>query len=376
MLAFPPVRLLLDYRPALARRTGVGEYAHELAAALARTAEPGEQLRLFSSSWSDRPDPASVPDGATVIDRRVPVRVLNRLWHRGQWPPVEWLAGPADVAISMHPLLMPARRARQVVTIHDLYFLRHPENTSGEVRRDYAALVRAHSRRAALVVVNSRDTAAAVEAELGVQPERIVLCRPGLPGWIGTPSAAPSPSGGYVLFVGTLEPRKNIGTLLAAWTLLVQRGLRVPKLRLVGAAGPDAGSWLARLQVPPLSGTVEYSGYVPDADRRAVYQGARLLVLPSWHEGFGLPALEAMALGVPVVASSRGALPEVVGDAGVLVSPDDARGLAAAIESLLTDGERCARLQSAGLARAATFTWDAAARALRDACHRVLPGRR
>jgi glycosyltransferase involved in cell wall biosynthesis len=83
-----------------------------------------------------------------------------------------------------------------------------------------------------------------------------------------------------------------------------------------------------------------------------------------------------MALGVPVVASSRGALPEVVGDAGVLVSPDDARGLAAAIESLLTDGERCARLQSAGLARAATFTWDAAARALRDACHKVLPGRR
>ena len=120
VLAFPAVKLLLDYRPALSRRTGVGEYAHELAAALARTAEPGEQLRLFTSSWSDRPDATSLPPGATVIDRRVPVRVLNRLWHRQQWPPVEWLAGPADVAISRHPLLMPARRARQVVTVHDL----------------------------------------------------------------------------------------------------------------------------------------------------------------------------------------------------------------------------------------------------------------
>jgi glycosyltransferase involved in cell wall biosynthesis len=309
-----------------------------------------------------------------VVDRRVPVRVLTRLWHHHQWPPVEWLAPGADFAISMHPLLMPTRQARQVVTIHDLYFLRHPERTTSGVPRDYGTLVREHSRRASLIIVISRDTARAVESELGIPPDRIVLCRPGLPEWIGTPSRAPEPPEGYVLFVGTLEPRKNIGTLLAAWTLLLQKGVVLPKLRLVGAAGPDAGTWLARLQVPPLAGTVEYTGYVPDADRRAVYQGARMLVLPSWHEGFGLPALEAMALGVPVVASSRGALPEVVGDAGVLVSPDDARGLAAAIEALLASPERRAQLSAAGMARAATFTWDAAARALRDACRRVLAG--
>ena len=374
MLAFPPVRLLIDYRPALTRRTGVGEYAHELTAALARTAEADEQLCLFTSSWSDRPDRSAIPPGVALVDRRVPVRVLNRLWHRHQWPPVEWLAGPADFAISMHPLLMPARQARQVVTMYDLYFLRHPDHTWAEVRRDYASLVREHSRRASLVIAISRDTAAAVEHELGVPPERIVLCRPGLPTWIGEPTARPARADGYVLFVGTLEPRKNVGTLLDAWALLVKKGLRLPKLRLVGAAGPDAGTWLARLQVPPLAGTVEYTGYVPDADRRSIYHGARLLVLPSWHEGFGLPALEAMALGVPVVASSRGALPEVVGDAGVLVPPDDARALAAVIEDLLANPERCARLSAAGLARAATFTWDAAARALREACRRVLAG--
>ncbi len=368
------MNLLLDYRPALTRRSGAGEYAHELAAALSRTSRPGDRLTLFTSSWRDRPEPglASWP-AVTVVDRRVPVRVLNWAWHRRQWPPIEWLAGPIDIAMSTHPLLLPTRAAHQVITIHDLDFLKHPERTTSEIRRDYRALVRDHARRAALVVVSSRDTARAVEAELQVDAARIVLCQPGLPGWIGQPSARPEPTPGYVLFVGTLEPRKNIGTLLDAWALLVKRMPNLPKLRLAGAARPEAGTWLARLQVPPLSGTVEYVGYVPDAARREVYTGARLLVLPSWHEGFGLPALEAMALGVPVVVSNRGALPEVVGNAGLLVSPDDARGLAGAIESMLRDPATAAAMSARGLTQAAGFTWDSAASQLRDALDRLPP---
>jgi glycosyltransferase involved in cell wall biosynthesis len=368
------VHLLLDYRPALSRRTGVGEYAHELAAALSRTSRPGDRLTLFTSSWRDRPDPAlKAWPGVEVVDRRVPVRLLNWAWHRRQWPPIEWLAGPVDIAMSMHPLLLPSRDAHQVITIYDLDFPRHPERTTAEIRRDYPALVRAHARRAARVVVISNDTARAVQTELQVPADRIVLCRPGLPGWIATPAARPDPPAGYVLFVGTLEPRKNIGTLLDAWTLLIKRVPNLPKLRLVGDARPEAGTWLTRLQVPPLAGTVEYVGYIPDASRRDVYAGARLLVLPSWHEGFGLPALEAMALGVPVVASNRGALPEVVNDAGLLVSPDDARGLAAAIEAVLRDPIRAAAMSARGLSQAATFTWDAAARGLRDAFDRLPP---
>jgi alpha-1,3-rhamnosyl/mannosyltransferase len=176
--------------------------------------------------------------------------------------------------------------------------------------------------------------------------------------------------------VGTLEPRKNIGALLDAWTLLVRSRRALPKLRLVGAARPEAGTWLARLQVPPLAGTVEYTGYVADGERRATYEGARLLVLPSWHEGFGLPALEAMALGVPVVVSNRGALPEVVGDAGLQVAPDDTRALAAAIGAVIDDPARAADLSARGLARAAGFTWDAAAASLRAAYDALRPVRR
>ena len=367
------MNVLIDYRPALARRTGVGEYAHELAAALSRCAAPGDRIRLFTSSWADRPDPALRRWPHTeVVDRRIPVRALTWAWHRLESPPIDWLAGPSDIVQSMHPLLLPARAGHRAITIFDLDFIRHPERTTAEMRRDYPRLVREHAARASLVVVISNDTARAVQSELTVDSSRIVMCRPGLPGWIGTPAARPEPEAGYVLFVGTLEPRKNIGGLLDAWTLLVRARRRLPRLRLVGGARSEAASWLARLQVPPLAGTVEYSGYVDDADRRAAYEGARLLVLPSWHEGFGLPALEAMALGVPVIVSNRGALPEVVGDAGLMVAPDDTRGLAAAIASVLDHPERGREMAARGLARAAGFTWDAAAATLRQAYTRLL----
>jgi glycosyltransferase involved in cell wall biosynthesis len=147
---------------------------------------------------------------------------------------------------------------------------------------------------------------------------------------------------------------------------------KLPKLRLVGAARPEAGTWLARLQVPPLAGTVEYTGYIEDSERRATYEGARLLVLPSWHEGFGLPALEAMALGVPVVVSNRGALPEVVGDAGLQIAPDDTRALAAAMAAVIDNPARAADMSARGLERAARFTWDATAASLR-AAYEALP---
>src|SRR6478609_6241500 len=120
----PDLRILLDYRPALRERTGVGEYVHEIAAALGRQLGDGEELALFSSSWTDRLGTA-VPAGRRV-DVRVPVRVLNALWHRLEAPRVERFAGPLDIVHSAHPLLIPARAAR-VVTVHDLDFLDHPE---------------------------------------------------------------------------------------------------------------------------------------------------------------------------------------------------------------------------------------------------------
>jgi len=409
------VRVLIDYRPALRERSGVGEYTHQLVTALLAAYPPdgsaGElSVSIFSSSWKDRLTPAAELDGAEVVDRRIPVRLLNLAWHRLGWPPSELLAGrPFDVTHSSHPLLLPSRTAAQVVTIHDLNFLSHPERTRAEIRRDYPALARDHANRADAVVVSSAFGAGEVEHVLGVARDRIHVCPPGAPRW---PPRTAAPNDGYVLFLGTLEPRKNVGGLLDAYELLLAgatkaapyntadvgrpfrgaaqphnipdvgrpfRGAgqhRVPELVLAGKATDAARPWLERIERPPLAGAVRYVGYVNPEERQALYRGARLLVLPSFEEGFGLPVLEAMSLGVPVVAANRGSLPELVGDAGPLVDPERPGDIANAIALLLSDDAHAAACASRGLARARTYSWERTAQRVYDMYRQAIDRRK
>ena len=369
------MRIVIDYRPALRARTGVGEHVHQVIGALARFGS--DEITAFSSSWKDRV-PATISTelpGVRVVDRRVPVGALNFMWHRLRWPPIEALAGgDYDVAHSPHPLLLPSRSAAQVITIHDLHFLTHPERTGGEIRRDYPALARAHARRADRIIVVSRFVAGEVQRVLGVAADRISICPNGAPEWKTPPAALHAD--GYLLFVGTIEPRKNVGGLLDAYSRLRARRPDAPRLVIAGGVNPESGDVLASLDQPPLAGRVEYRGYVSSADREALFKGAQAFVLPSFDEGFGIPALEAMSAGVPVVASNRGALPEVVGDAGLLVDPGDAEGLAAALERMIGDADLRATCARRGLDRAKQFTWTHTARDVRRAYEDALLARR
>ena len=371
VITWLPVRVVIDYRPALRERSGAGEYTHQLVKALLASI-PAESLdvTVFSSSWKDRLDVDSNDlAGAATIDRRVPVRLLNLAWHRLGWPPVESLTGAAfDVTHSSHPLILPSRSAAHVITIHDLNFLAHPEWTYAEIRRDYPALVADHARRADRIIVPSQFTAGDVARRLEVPDAKISVCAPGAPAW--TPRGA-VPANGYVLFLGTLEPRKNVGALLDAYEYLLTNGAQprrdVPPLVLAGRANEESRAWLDRIARGPLSAAVRHVGYVDPSKRRALIEGALLLVQPSFEEGFGLPVLEAMTLGVPVVAANRGALPEVVGDAGPLVDPDKPEQIAAGIERLLTDGAYAVACSASGVQRARAFRWDATARHVYEA---------
>jgi glycosyltransferase involved in cell wall biosynthesis len=357
------VRIVVDYRPALRQRSGVGEYIHQLISALAAGPGRHDDIVLFSSSLRHQVNEAVIA-GLEVANRRVPVRLLNRMWHRLGWPPVEMLIeGPFDVAHSPHPLMLPTRTGARVITIHDLDFISHPERTEREVRRDYPRLVRQHAHLADHIIVNSAHTAGDVHQRLDVPRGSITVCRCGAPHW---PPRSGVPDEGPILFVGTLEPRKNLGGLLDAYERLLSSRREIPELLLVGRATPAAAAWLARIDTPPLSGHVRHLGYVDDVERRQLYQRARLLVLPSFNEGFGLPILEAMTIGVPVVASDRGAIPEVLGDAGPMVDPDDPDALAGAMERLLFDRGEAARAAARGIRRAYTFRWQASAEALRN----------
>ena len=368
------MRILLDYRPALRHRTGVGEYAHELARALVETSPgPSEQLVLFSSSWKDRANPSAVP-GVTWSDRRWPNRVLNFCWHRLGRPSAERLAkAELDVVQAFHPLLIPARHAAQVVTVHDLNFMDYPEHTAREIRRDYPKLAPTHVRRADHVIVNSNTTANDVRARFGVDPSRITVCTPGAPPWV---ARTEEPKPGSILFLGTLEPRKNLGILLDAYERLISLRPNVPPLVLAGGSSESSKEILTRAAHKPLVGRVELPGYVAPADREALYRRASILVMPSHTEGFGIPVLEAMTIGVPVAVAHRGALPEVAGAAGVFFEPDDAVELASHMADLLDSPARRQTLREAGWQQAKQFTWRESAHRLRQAWSMAIDSRR
>ena len=366
------MRLLIDYRPALRERTGVGEIVHELAKALSdRSRDQANEVTLFTSSWKDRPDSALAVDmpAAKIADIKVPMRALVWSWNRLEWPPVEWLAGEHDVVHSQSPLLIPAARAAQAVTVHDLDFLRYPEQMPAEIRRDYPALARSHAARANAVIVSSQYAAAEVTRELQLARDRVHVCPPGPPSWAvevrhRRPDVGPtSPRlrrGEHILFVGTLSLRKNVGTLLESYARLRAQVPDAPRLVLAGHRTPASVRWEARCEEPPLEGHVEITGYVTTEQRIALYAGARMLVLPSYEEGFGLPVLEAMACGVPVVVSSRGSLPEVAGPAATPVDPDDVDGLTSRMRELLDRGVAAAA-SARGLAQASRYSWTACA---------------
>jgi glycosyltransferase involved in cell wall biosynthesis len=357
------MRIVVDYRPALRARTGVGEYMHEITRAY--TAAHDDDVVAFTSSWKDRPAPGTAAGlGARVVDWRVPVRVLNYLWHRVEWPPIEALTGPADVVHAAHPLLIPSRRAAQIVTVHDLFFLSSPGRMHGEIRRDYADLAADHARRADAIITPSFHTRTLVIERLGVSPDRVHACPFGAPTWTALGRAPNAPRDGYFLFVGTLLARKNVGTLLDAYVRLIHRVPSAPRLVIAGGTTPDAGPWLSRLTGAPLRGRVDHRGYVPD--REPLYAGARALIMPSLDEGFGVPALEAMSAGVPVIASNRGSLPEVIGSGGTLLEAEDVDGFARAMERVVHDDAWALAQGRAGLERAKAFTWASTATSLRQ----------
>ncbi|MBM3780728.1 MAG: glycosyltransferase family 4 protein [Acidobacteria bacterium] len=361
------VHVLVDYRPALRQPTGVGAYVHQMLRALVTPdgplVAPDDRVSAFTSSWKDRPttEARAALAGLPFIDRRVPVRPLTWSWHHLAWPPIEWLAGQADVVHASSPLLMPSRRAAGVITIHDLHFLRHPERMRAEMRRDYPARVHAHAQRAHGIVVSSQYTARDVQATLGVPASRITVCPPGVPAWTGAVrSWRARQSSRHFLALGTLEPRKNLGVLLDAYALLRARCPQAPPLVLAGQSTPAAEPWQRRAGASDLAGHVRQPGYVDDETKQRLLAEAHALIMPSLDEGFGLPVLEAMAAGVPVIVSTGGSLPEVAGPAARPIDPHDPETFAAEMQRLLEPDESAAA-SARSLARAAAFDWSRSA---------------
>jgi glycosyltransferase involved in cell wall biosynthesis len=253
-----------------------------------------------------------------------------------------------------HYVVPPGAPGRAVLTVHDLSFERRPELMSRRDRVLFRSLVPRSVRRADRILVGSEWTRGDLVERYRVPESKVVVTPYGVDPLFER--EGPARDGGpYLLFVGGLQPRKDPGTAVEALAKLD------PGLRLVFAGPPlrESRELVEHVRRLRLSSRVEFTGYVRKAELAALYRGASCLVLPSLYEGFGLPLLEAMASGTPVVATTAGALPEVAGDAAVLVEPGNPEGLAAGVERALADSER---LVAAGLERSRRYSWAETAR--------------
>ncbi len=372
------LRVALDATPLLGTRTGVGRFCEGALGALG--SRPELDVNAFAVTWRRRRRlPPLVPAGVRVHQRAMPARPLHLAWAHLDGPGIEWFVGPADVVHGTNFVVPPARRAARVVTVHDLTTVRFPElcdhSTLG-----FPRLVRRAISDGAWVHTPSRFVADEVVAEFGADPARVRAVLHGTLGPGAAPRAAraagPLSSGGapvppgspalppgtgrYLLAVGTIEPRKDYPGLVRAFARVAADRPDVA-LVVAGADGWGATAFHDAVASSPVGNRVLQLGYVPDDALAQWLAGAVALAFPSVYEGFGLPPLEAMAAGVPVVATSAGAVPEVVGDAADLVPPGDVEALAEALAHVLDDDRHRAALVEKGLCRAALFTWEACA---------------
>jgi len=264
-----------------------------------------------------------------------------------------------------------SRPAKSIVTVLDMVHELYPETLPRFRRIYFARLVRWCARRADHILTLSENARRDIITRMGIAPERVTPTplavgpqydrKAGLKKLDEVREKYALPES-YILYMGTCEPRKNLITLFEAYRWLLGRGHGETRLVIAGQQGWGTDDPRRKTRELGLTGKVTFTGYVQDEDQPAVYAGAELLAFPSLYEGFGLPPLEAMACGTPVVASNVASMPEVVGDAGILVDPLDARALGRAMESILSDQSLQEELRVLGAARARDFTWDRTAR--------------
>jgi glycosyltransferase involved in cell wall biosynthesis len=370
------MRVAFDATALVGAGTGVAAFTRGAFGALA--ARDCLDLVGYALSWRVRRGLApALPPGVTAAARPVPAGPLLRVWSRLDAPWAEMWTGPVDVVHGTNFVVPPTRRAAAVVTVHDLAAVRFPELCAPTSRR-YPVLVRRALARGAFVHTPSRAVAAEVVELLGADPDRVRAVHHGVDEVGGADAGAGrrlARAEQYVLALGTVEPRKDLPGLVRAFDHLAPAR---PDLHLV-IAGPDGWgteALAAAMAASPHRDRIVRLGYVGTAERASLLAGAAVFAYPSVYEGFGLPPLEAMAAGTPVVATAAGSLPEVLGEAARLVPARDETALATALAEVLDDGRVRTDLAERGRRQAARYRWSDSGEGLLRLYRQALGGSR
>lgn len=372
-----PLRVSLDATPLLGTTTGVGAFCRGALQALSERDDL--TVEAFAVSWRRRSGiDGQLPPNVGWRQYPMPARPLHAAWKRGTKPPIEWFIGNVDVVHGTNFVVPPTRRAGAVVSVHDLTPLHHPELCNRETLA-YPDLIRQAMRRGAWVHTDSAYVAAEVVEAFDADPTRVVTVAPGVPKLPTLTNEVarqmvqrilPPGRSRYVLAIGTAEPRKDYPGLVRAFDRIAPRH-RDLYLVLAGPPGWGEDALTDAVRTALCGDRVVRTGWIAAPVLAALQSQAAVLAYPSLYEGFGFPPLQAMAAGVPVVATRAGSLPEVLGDAASLVAAGDSDALAEALDQVLTDPALRARLVAAGTRRVASFTWPACGQGLADLYRRV-----
>ncbi|ACM32038.1 MULTISPECIES: glycosyltransferase family 1 protein [Diaphorobacter] len=376
------IRVAFNATSLLSPLTGIGQYSRQLALGLAYH-EGIDADFFYGAAWSKKVRGAPLPGPAGLVPwlrSHVPYSyALRRLVQNNRFAQY---ASTRAFDLYHEPNILPLPfDGPTVITVHDLSWIRYPEAHPPERVRAMHKYFQPGLERASLVLTDSEFVKRELMDVFGVKPARICPVLLGVEAAFHPRSAGETQAvldthrlvhGQYLLAVGTLEPRKNLAVALQAFMQLPSPLRQRFPLVLVGMKGWHTSALEQQLVHLLAAGEVRQLGYLPRADLAAIIAGATTLIYPSVYEGFGLPPLEAMACGVPVITSNVSSIPEVVGDGGFMLAPQDVDGFATAMETLLSAPDVRDRMAHRALARSAHFTWDRCISQTVEAYYRVL----
>jgi glycosyltransferase involved in cell wall biosynthesis len=373
------MRIGIDYTAAVQQGAGIGRYTRNLVRALADHDSRNRYTLFLAGGWGEGDGLGGWPSNFRV--RSVPLsdRWMHILWQRMRLPvPIQLFTGPLDLYHSPDFVLPPTGRTPAILTVHDLSFLRLPQFFVAGFRKYLEAAVSRAVKNAQHILADSESTRRDLVELMDVASGRVSVLYPGveprfrpvkdaeLLDAVRTRYALPER---FILGLSTLQPRKNFDGLIKSFHQLLQRRRTQPEIEnlylvIGGGKGWMYEDTLALVKRLQLEGRVRFTGFVADQDLPILYSLALVFAFPSWYEGFGLPVLEAMACGTPVVAADNSSLPEVVGQAGIMIDAGDTDGLSEALGELACNDPLRSRLVTAGHEQACRFTWKAAAERL------------
>lgn len=367
------MKICIDIRSLTMPKTGVGYYTNNLINSILYLDQENE-YNLFYYNFFNRKYEFDI-DGNRVSSKEIkfiPQRVFNFVWRYIDFPKLDTIVGKMDLFHFPNFTMMPVKKGKVVITVHDLSFMRYPHFTEPKNLKLLKRLFVKSIHRADLIFADSEFTKRDIIDVYHIDENKIQTVYLGVDNKFNANITLSEIEkvkekyflpDKYIFYVGTLEPRKNIPALLNAYKLLKERNKGLPyKLVIVGMKGWLYNKIFQDIQKLQLENDIIFTGYVEDNDLHLIYSGGSLLVYPSFYEGFGFPVIEAMACGIPVVCSDKTSLPEVAGDASIFCSTDDYEEISIKIEQVLSDKQLKKEMVNKGFQQARKFTWEKTAK--------------